>query len=466
MAQLNTQPIRILIADDEPAARSALGEMLREDGYEVQTAADGFKALGKVDEWVPDVVITDVKMPALGGIELMQKLRERFPDVAVIVMTAFGSVEGAVEAMRLGADDYLSKPVHYPQLMLVLSRVLKHRALQREAHQLRDALRQREAPSAGVVGQSKPFHELLDLVRQVAASPVSVLILGETGTGKSFLARLLHKWSPRASGNFVVLLCGSMNEAVLERELFGSVVDGHVEHEGLLAHANGGTLYLDEISELPPSLQGKLLHFLQERSYMRVGGNERIASDVRVVTSSHRDLDRLVREGKLREDLYYRLNVVTLRTPTLRERRDDIPLLAMHFLRRHAVNLQKGISGFSERALGVLLSFDWPGNIRQLENCVERAVVLARGSEIEPRDLPRELMTRMRSDEAMPSVPGASLRELERYAILRTLEHVGGSTSKAAKILGISPRKIQYRLNEYRSTPQSGVPSVVGVPKE
>jgi two-component system response regulator HydG len=451
---------RILIADDEPAARSALGEMLRDEGYEVQTAADGFKALGKVDGWTPDVVITDVKMPALGGIELMQKLRERTPDIAVIVMTAFGSVEGAVEAMKLGADDYLSKPVHFPQLEMVLERVLKHRALQREANALRDALRERDEPEAGVVGQSKPFRELLDLVRQVASSPVAVLILGHTGTGKSFTAKLLHQWSPRSDRKFVVVKCGAVEEDALERDLFGYVEGGEV-HDGRLADADGGTLFLDEIAELPMGLQAKLLHFLQERAYTPVGGTERRSCDARVITASNSDLERQVKEGKFREDLYYRLNVVTLRTPTLRERRDDIPLLAMHFLQKYAHTSNKKISGFNERALGVLLNYDWPGNIRQLENCIERAVVLARTTELEPRDLPRELMSRAQADEQMPTIPGASLRELERYAILRTLEHVGGSTSKAAKILGISPRKIQYRLNEYRSTPQSGVPAVV-----
>ncbi|MCA9636629.1 MAG: sigma-54-dependent Fis family transcriptional regulator, partial [Myxococcales bacterium] len=336
-----------------------------------------------------------------------------------------------------------------------------NRALQREANQLRDALRERqEAPKAGVVGQSKPFRELLDLIRQVAASPVAVLIIGQTGTGKSFTARLLHQWSPRGEAKFVIVKCGAMEEEALERELFGWVDEAGL-HRGRLADADGGTLFLDEIGEMPLGLQAKLLHFLQDRSYAPVGGSERLSCDTRVITASNHDLDRLVRDGRFREDLYYRLNVVTLRTPTLRERRDDIPLLAMHFLRVYAHGSNKTITGFNERALGVLLNFDWPGNIRQLENCIERAVVLARSAEIEPRDLPRELMSRIGTDEQMPTIPGASLRELERFAILRTLEHVGGSTSKAAKILGISPRKIQYRLNEYRSTPQSGLPAVV-----
>jgi DNA-binding NtrC family response regulator len=217
---------------------------------------------------------------------------------------------------------------------------------------------------------------------------------------------------------------------------------------------------LADVEEMPATVQARLLRYLQEHKFERVGDTEGVSADVRVVASTSKDLERLVKSGKFREDLYYRLGVVSLRTPSLRERRDDIPLLAMHFLKRSAQKAHKHVVGFSERALGVLLGSDWPGNIRQLEHCVERAVVMSRAAEIEPRDLPRELMTRMRGDDTAPTIPGASLRELERYAILRTLEHVGGSTSKAAKILGISPRKIQYRLNEYRATPQSGVPSV------
>ena len=455
------KPTRILVVDDESSARSALSELLREEGYEVQSAADGYKALGRVDQWEPDVVITDVKMPALGGIELMTKLREQYPDVAVIVMTAFGSVEGAVEAIQLGADDYLSKPVHLPQLLMVLRRVLKHRALQRETRRLRSALAEHRPPDvrAGVVGQAKAFRDVLDLAHQVADSPASVTILGEGGTGKQYLARLIHQWSGR-SGPFVTVKCSAFSEVAFERELFGVREGDSVLREGLLLQANGGTLLLTDIDELPLAVQARLLRFLQEKSFTRVGDTERLTADVRVLASASNELESEVKAGNFREDLFYRLNVVSLRAPSLRERRDDIPLLAMHFLKHFARQAHKPLAGFSERAIGVLLAFDWPGNIRQLENCIERAVVMARGAEVEPRDLPRELMTKMRGDDAAPVIPGASLREIERYAILRTLEHVGGSTSKAAKILGISPRKIQYRLNEYRITPQSGVPAV------
>jgi DNA-binding NtrC family response regulator len=256
--------------------------------------------------------------------------------------------------------------------------------------------------------------------------------------------------------------CGAIGEvAAFERTLFGHKDGATVVREGRLKEADGGTLVLADVEELPQTVQARLLRYLQEHKFERVGDGESLQADVRIIASTSKDLERLVKSGKFREDLYYRLGVVSLRTPSLRERRDDIPLLAMHFLKRSAAKAHKHVVGFSERALGVLLGSDWPGNIRQLEHCVERAVVMSRGAEIEPRDLPRELMTRMRGDDTAPTIPGASLRELERYAILRTLEHVGGSTSKAAKILGISPRKIQYRLNEYRAAPQSGVPAVV-----
>jgi DNA-binding NtrC family response regulator len=448
MTDSHTRPVRVLVVDDEAAARSALSELLREEGYEVQSAADGYKALGRIEQWVPDVVITDVKMPALGGIELMAKLREQQPDTAVIIMTAFGSVEGAVEAMQLGADDYLSKPVHLPHLLLLLERVIARRALANEANSLRSALAERDARSdAEMIGQAKSFRDLLELGRQIAQSPVSVLISGQDGTGKQFLARQIHQWSGRR-GPLVDIRCGAVVEAALERELFGVKTDDAPAQDGKLLAANEGTLLLADIDELPLKLQGSLVAFLQERVYSRIGDGQRIESGARLIATTSRDLEAEVKAGRFRSDLFYRLASINLRAPSLRERRDDIPLLAMHFLKRHAKQAGKRLSGCSERALGVLVGYEWPGNIVQLERCIERAVVLARGPEIEPRDLPRELMTKGHDDVA-PAIPGASLWEIERYAILKTLEQVGGRTSKAAKILGISSRKIQYRINEY-----------------
>lgn len=456
---------RILVVDDEAAARSALSELLREEGFQVRSAADGYKALGQLEDWTPDLLITDVKMPGLDGIGLMKKVREQLPGVGVVVMTAFGSVENAVEAMQQGADDYLTKPVHFPELLVVVRRVLEHYALRSENEKLRHELESpADAGSVEWIGQSKASRELLALVRQVSDSDASVLVLGESGTGKELVARALHAWGSRAQHPFVTLHCAGLDEAALEQELFGyeqgAFPGAASRRDGLLAKANKGTLFLDEVGQLPAGMQVKLLRFLQDRSFERVGGSESSSVDVRVVAASDHDMHRDVETGKFREDLFYRLNVITLRVPALRQRREDVPALAMHFLQQYGGKNRKVIRGFSDRALRVLLNFEWPGNVRQLEHCVERAVVLCQSGEIEPRHLPREVMAHERTLDETPVIPGTSMAELEKYAILKTLEHVRGSTSKAAEILGISPRKIQYRLAEYRDAEPSGTPAV------
>ena len=466
MTDKNAPLARILVVDDETAARSALTELLRDEGYEVQSAGDGFKALGRIDNWTPEIVITDLKMPGMDGIQLMEKVRERIPEVSVVVMTAFGTVESAVEAIQQGADDYLTKPLHLGQLLVVVERVREHRALRAETERLRNELARREDGELegydNLIGRSRPFRDMIKLVEQVAPSDASVLLIGENGTGKESVAVALHEHSNRKERPFVPVHCASMSEEMIDRELFGyeagAFAGATARREGRFVQAAGGTLFLDEVADLPMATQAKILRALQEGTIERVGGTESVEIDVRLLAASDRELHDEVQAGAFREDLFYRLNVICIRVPTLRERRDDIPLLATHFLERHSRSAGKVVTGFSERALGVLLNFDWPGNITQLENCIERAVVLARGSEIEPRELPRELMTSGRSSDEMPTVPGASLRELERFAILKTLEHVGGSTSKAARILGISPRKIQYRLNEYREEDATAVP--------
>ncbi len=451
----------ILVVDDEPSARAALVELLREEGFTVRSAADGFKALGQLDDWTPELVITDVKMPGMDGIALMAKVRERLEGTAVVVMTAYGSVEHAVSAMQAGADDYLTKPVHFPELLVVVRRVLANYELRRENTRLRNALvGEPIAPGHDWIGRSKESRELLGLVRQVADSDASVLILGDSGTGKELVARALHAWSPRKAGPFVAVQCSALNEGVLESELFGhekgAFTGATARRDGRFAKADGGTLLLDEVGDIPLGVQVKLLRVLQEREFERVGGDETISVDVRVIAATHRDLYKEVREGRFREDLFYRLDVITLRTPSLAQRREDIPALAMHFLERHAAKGRKHIRGFSDRALRVLLSADWPGNVRQLENCIERAVVMCQSNEIEPRHLPRDIMEHARLTDEAPPIPGSSMAELERYAILKTLEHVRGSTSKAAEILGISPRKIQYRLAEYHGEAAAG----------
>lgn len=455
---------KILVADDEGSARAGLVELLRDEGYQVRGAADGFKALGAVDDWTPDLIITDVHMPGMDGIQLFGKMRERFADLGVVVMTAFATVERAVEAMRLGADDYLTKPVRFDELLVVVERLLAHREVIAENRRLREAV-SGGGDSVGWVGQSKASREITQLLQQVADSPASVLLSGESGTGKELAARALHEWSSRSKGPFVAVHTAALNEGVLESELFGhekgAFTGATDRRDGRLSKADGGTLFLDEVAEISMATQVKLLRFLQEREFERVGSDTPESVDVRIVAATHKDLQAEVAAGNFREDLFYRLNVICLRMPTLRERTEDIPLLAMHFLRRHAARNRKDLRGFSDRTLEVLQAFDWPGNVRQLENCVERAVVMCNEYEIEPRHLPREVLGKARDADAMPVVPGASLAELERYAILQTLESVGGSTSRAAKILGTSPRTIQYRMNEYREQTPSGKPAVL-----
>ncbi|MEM6995784.1 MAG: sigma-54 dependent transcriptional regulator [Myxococcota bacterium] len=464
MSRTERPTAKILVAEDEASARAGLVELLRDEGFEVRGAADAFKALGAVDNWTPDVLVTDVHMPGMDGIELLAKMRDRFADIGAVVMTAFSTVERAVEAMRLGADDYLTKPVRFEELLVVLRRILHHRETLAENKRLREMIAA-EGDDIGWIGRSKPSRELTQLLRQVADSPASVLLTGESGTGKELAARALHDWSSRAQGPFVSVHTAALNEGVLESELFGhdegAFTGATGRREGRFAKADGGTLFLDEVAEIPMSTQVKLLRFLQEREFQRVGSDETESVDVRVVAATHKDMAAEVAAGNFREDLYYRLNVICLRMPTLRERRDDIPLLAMSFLRRHAARNRKDLRGLSERTLEVLQAFDWPGNVRQLDNCIERAVVMCNEYEIEPRHLPREVLGKQRDADAMPQVPGASLAELERYAILQTLESVGGSTSRAAKILGTSPRTIQYRMNEYREQTPSGKPAVV-----
>jgi len=444
---------RVLIVDDEANARTALAELLRDEGYTVDTAPDGFKALPKVEEFAPDLLLTDLKMPGIDGIELMRKAREIDPDLASVVMTAHGTIDTAVGAMRQGAADYLTKPINVDELTIVIERVLERRRLVRETGRLRERLSERNRIDS-IVGSSPPMLKVFETIVQVAPSRASVLLTGESGTGKELVAAALHEHSNRASGPFVKLHCAALAESLLESELFGhekgSFTGAAGRRDGRFQQAHGGTLFLDEIGEISPGIQVKLLRFLQEREFERVGGNQTIKVDVRVVAATNRDLEQQVKEGRFREDLYYRLNVVSIEMPPLRTRPSDIPLLAMRFLQKYAAENEKTIHGFSDAALTALSHYAWPGNVRELENVVERAVVICRGDEIGVGDLSANVAKDIsRSADGTPQIPGASLAELERYAILRTLEHTGGSTSRAAAMLGISVRTIQYRLHEY-----------------
>jgi two-component system NtrC family response regulator/two-component system response regulator HydG len=450
---------RIVVVDDEVNAATALTSLLDEDGYSVRCANDPREGLKLIDADVPDIVLTDLRMPGMDGLEFLGKVKHAHPEVMVIVMTAYGTVKTAVQAMKLGAEDYLAKPIDVDELEVIVQRTLERKELREEAHALRERL-EHKYRLENLVGESPGMLSLFKTVRQVAPSGASVLLSGESGTGKELIAQALHQNSPRKNKRFVKVACSALPETLLESELFGhekgSFTGALYARAGRFEVADGGTLFLDEIGDVTPTVQVKLLRFLEEREFERVGGNKTYKVDVRIVTATHRDLKKKLQDGSFREDLYYRLNVIQIEIPPLRERSGDIPLLAHHFLRRYADSESKPLRGYSDEALGMLLRHPWPGNVRELENAVERAVVLSDSEVLTPAHFPT--LQPAAAAPATPTapaagvaVPGSPLREIEREAILRTLEAVGGSTSRAASMLKISPRKIQYKLKEYRS---------------
>jgi DNA-binding NtrC family response regulator len=466
VTQTNEPSGKILVVDDERHARATLATLLEDCGYEVRGAGDGNEALATIERWLPDVVLTDLRMPRLGGMELLTILHERYPELPCVVMTAFASVDTAVEAMKRGAQDYLLKPLNFDAVEIVVARALERAAIKRELLELRRARVQQA--SREMIGSSQAMRRLLDMVDTVADSRATVLVLGESGTGKELVARRLHQVSPRADAPFVSLHCGAIPEGLLESELFGhekgAFTGASARRKGRFERADGGTLFLDEIGDISTATQLKLLRVLQERRFERVGGSESIEVDVRVVCATHRDLLSMVREGTFREDLYYRLAVIELRTPPLRERPEDVAPIARHLVAKLARKNEREIEALSPESMTLLERYAWPGNVRELENALERAVVLARDGVIEPRHLP-EHVTGARAElpeeragfespgdavSSRPRVPGATLSEIERDAILRTFHACDENTARTADMLGISQRKIQYRLREYR----------------
>ncbi len=446
-----TKP-RILVVDDEATARNGLAKLLQQEGYQVDVAADGVEALVCAAENAPALIVSDLKMPNMDGMELLKQLRERSMEIPTIVATAFGEVQTAVAAMRAGAEDYLTKPIDFDALLLVVERTLQRQELKSEAENLRRQLRARDKEGMeGLLGASAAMQRVYQMVRQVAPARATVLITGESGTGKGEVARALHGLSPRSSKPFVSLHCAALAESLLESELFGhekgAFTGADKKRIGRFEQADGGTLFLDEIGEIPPATQIKLLRVLQERAFERVGGNETIKVDVRVVAATNKNLVEEVRERRFREDLYYRLNVVHVDMPPLRQRGNDVVLLAEHFLRRFARENHRRIESFSDAARAKLVAHRWPGNVRELENAIERAVVFTETEVVEADALPFDAAPA--TIEGGPRIPGATMAELEKYAILATLEAVAGSTSRAAEMLDISARTIQYRLHEY-----------------
>ena len=442
---------RILVVDDEDSARSGLEKLLRQEGYRVDSAADGVAALEIATEQPPDVVVTDLNMPRMDGLELLTRLRAQYVGLPVIVVTAFGDVASAVTAMRHGAETYLVKPVDLDELLLAIERSIERRDLRVEAEQLRRALRERDTTGLeGLIGASPAMQRVYKTAAQIAPARATVLITGESGTGKGELARAIHSKGPRADKPMVTLNCASLAESLLESELFGhergSFTGADKRRIGRFEQANGSTLFLDEIGEIPASIQVKLLRVLHERTFERVGGNEPIKVDVRLIAATNRDLAGEVAERRFREDLYYRLNVVHIEMPALRTRGQDIVVLAEHFLRRFAAENGKSIEGFTDRAVAKMLAHRWPGNVRELENALERGVVLSEGGWIDADELPFNVAA---PGSKGIQIPGSTMAEVERHMILSTLEAVGGSTAKAAEMLDLSVRTIQYRLHEY-----------------
>jgi two-component system response regulator HydG len=440
---------RVLVADDEASARSGMQTLLAQEGFDVILAEDGTAAVARFAETGADVVVTDLRMPGLDGLEVLRRVREIDPEAIVVLATSFADVETAVRAMRDGAEHYLTKPVQFDELVLVINRALERRELKSEATELRARLKEK-LRFDNIVGQSPAIQDVFKIIEQVAPSRASVLITGESGTGKELVAQAIHENSPRASAPFVKLHCAALAETILESELFGhekGAFTGAIgRREGRFKQADGGTLFLDEIGEISPAIQVKLLRFLQERTFERVGGNETLKVEVRIIAATNRDLAAEVAAGRFREDLYYRLNVVNIDMPPLRARPSDLLPLANHFLARFAKENGKRIEGFSDDALARIASYRWPGNIRELENVIERSVVLCDGAMLSAKHLPAGVGA---VTKGAVRIPGSTLDEVERHLILATLEACGGKTSAAAQMLDISVRKIQYKLHEY-----------------
>ena len=444
----------ILVVDDEPAMRLLLSSILTDEGYQVTSAASAEEALRLIATRHYHLVLTDLKMPGISGLELLAQVKRDDPDTAVIILTAFGTVEGAVEAMRKGAVHYLLKPLANPdELRLTVRRVLEERRVTDEATTLRQAT-EAVFPFGEIVAGDAKMRGALELGRSVAPTDATVLITGETGTGKELMARAIHHWSPRAEQAFVAVNCAALAETLLESELFGhekgAFTGAAAQRRGRFELAHGGTLLLDEVGEMTPALQAKLLRVLQEGTFERVGGTKTVTVDVRVIAATNRDMQRLVAERAFREDLYYRLSVFPIVLPPLRERPADILPLAAHILQQASRRFGKQIIGFAEEALALLQDYAWPGNIRELQNVIERAAILCREDRIAPAHLHLSA-----SPGVLSSVAPKTLRELEREAILAALAAHKGNRRKAADQLGIGLRTLYTRLREYGISTES-----------
>jgi two-component system response regulator AtoC len=437
---------RILVVDDDAVARDLLVEALQKDGYQVEAAGDGAEAIERGCDTRFDLVLTDIRMGAVGGFDVLRAFKERSPGTSIVLLTSFGSMEGAIDGIRQGAFDYLAKPFKKEEIRLVVRRALEHARLLRENARYREELKERQEMSL-LVGSSPPMLEIYKLVARVSATKSTVLLEGESGTGKELVARAIHANGPRRDRPFVPVNCAALPEALLESEMFGhekgAFTGAFGLKHGLFESAHEGTLFLDEIVDVGPALQVKLLRVIQEQEVRRVGGTVPLKVDVRLIAATNKDLARLVKEGRFREDLFYRLNVVRMVLPPLRERREDIPMLAYHCLQKVTVGSGQPPRGFVPQTIEALTRYHWPGNVRELENVIERAVSLARGPLLLPADLPesvREAGPAPADDDGL-----MTLEELEKRYLVKVLRETAGNKVKAARILGIDRRTL-YRM--------------------
>jgi len=452
---------RILIVDDEESIREFLEIMLKKEGYEVTAAEDGAKAKEILSKKAFDMVISDLQMPHVSGLELLKYVKDSYPSVVFMMITAFGTTENAVEAMKMGAYDYLTKPFKIDEVRLNVANAVRAQNLEVENRVLKREL-QKEYNFQSMVGNSDAMHRIFDLIRRVSQAPTNVLITGESGTGKEVVAKAIHYNGPLKDKPFVTINCGAIPEQLMESEMFGhkkgSFTSAVADKPGLFEVADGGTLFLDEVGELPVSIQVKLLRALQERVIRRVGATEDIKVEVRIIAATNRELEAMVKQGTFRQDLYYRLNVINIHTPALRDRKDDIPMLANHFLKKYNERLNKNVGAISAEVMDILQKYDYPGNVRELENVIERTVALESGATILPESLPPFVNTingrKLASSQEIEIGPeGVELDkivgQIEKELIIKAIHLSGGIKKKAAKLLHITFRSMRYRVEKY-----------------
>ena len=445
-----SDPATLLVADDDPGLRESLERTLTREGYRVVLASDGRAALERVQAGGVDLIVTDLKMPGLTGLELLRAAKAIMPDVDVILLTAFGTVEEAVKAMKDGAYDFLTKPFRREQLIKLIDKALERRDLIEQNRALKKQLEDLRAKGQ-MIGASPSWRRMLTLVEQTADSSATILIQGESGTGKELVARTIHERSARRNGPFIPVNCAALPETLLESELFGyekgAFTGAAGRKEGRFELADGGTLFLDEVADLSLATQPKILRVLQEGEFERLGGTRILQVDVRIVAATNQDVAEMVKEKRFREDLYYRLNVITIRVPPLRERPEDIRVLAQHYLRVYAAKNGRKLEGFTGEAIDRLEAYAWPGNVRELENVIERSVLLARKDRIDAEDLPEEVMGVKRPPrDAILELIGTPLADIEQRLLDETLRITGGNKTQAAKLLGIDVRTVARKL--------------------